>query len=65
MSESQSLADWKATVLPLFDSLSQRTTYAGASTRLRAVAAGLSADTIGPFVVCSVPTSSSDVDVFL
>lgn len=50
--EAKSLADWKMDVLPLFDKLTQRSTYVGAAVRLKPVAARLTADTIGPFIVC-------------
>ena len=50
--ETQSLADWKMAVLPLFDKLTQRSTYVGAAVRLKSVAAHLSPETLGPFVVC-------------
>ena len=53
VTETGSLTEWRSEVLPMFDNLSQRATYAGSATRLKAVITHLTQDTVGPFIVCS------------
>lgn len=65
VTETQSLADWKMAVLPLFDKLTQRSTYVGAAVRLKSVAAHLSPETLGPFVVCVPAPSHPSVPIVL
>jgi len=56
VAEAGSLTEWKSEVLPMFDSLSRSATCTGAASRLKAVIAHLTPDTIGPFIMMTLDT---------